>query len=60
MDMFVGSWNRAGELPEMPQVEPEESFAYKGNCQRCQRNKTCIWFFGELYNKKELNVFLHI
>ncbi|WP_300428071.1 asparagine synthetase B family protein [uncultured Parabacteroides sp.] len=54
MDMFVGSWNRAGELPEMPQVEPEEGFAYKGNCQRCQRNKTCIWFFGELYNKKEL------
>ncbi|WP_298552523.1 asparagine synthetase B family protein [uncultured Parabacteroides sp.] len=52
--MFVGYWNKEGELPEMQQVELEEGMAYKANCQFCRRDSVRIWFFGELYNKKEL------
>lgn len=52
--MFVGSWNRRGELPEGQQAEPEGGIAYKADCRCCRQNDVHIWFFGELYNKKEL------
>lgn len=52
--MFVGCWNRGSELPEGQQAELEEGMAYKVDCQCYLRKNVHIWFFGELYNKKEL------
>lgn len=52
--MFVGCWNRKGELPEIPQAKQEGGIVHKGTCRCYQRNNTQLWFFGELYNKEEL------
>lgn len=52
--MFIGRWNKNKALPDLMQFLHKENLLFDKSCQTSAEEDLNVYFWGVLYNKKEL------